>query len=83
MTWVLSRWRKTRQQAVARFVSITTVLSLALVFNGAANGSWLSSNRATIPECVASAGDISPKRVSTPADDPAQPVTRMTADESQ
>ncbi len=71
MTWVSSRWRKTRQQAVARFVSITTVLSLALVFDGAANGSWLSSNRTTIPECVASAGDISPKRASTPADDPA------------
>ena len=59
MTWVSTRWLKLRQRGIAQFVSISIVLLVGFICTVSASGASLSSNRASIPERMASADDMS------------------------
>ncbi len=55
MAWVSARWARLRRRGFAQLVSIAFVLSLGFICAVSATGASLSSNRASIPECLASA----------------------------
>ncbi len=59
MAWVSTGWLKARSRRIARFVSITIVFSIGFICTVSAGGPSHSSNRASIPEFLASASDTS------------------------
>src|SRR5258708_26531724 len=67
MVWVSTRWLKLRQRGIAQFLSISIVFSIGFMCTVSSNGGALSSNRASIPERLAFAGDtsFSAKRIRT------------------
>jgi hypothetical protein len=59
MAWVSTRWLKFGQRGIVQFVSIAIVFFIGFVCAVSASGASLSSNRAAIPEYLASASEVS------------------------
>src|SRR3984957_5249673 len=67
MARVSTRWNKAGRCGIARFLLVTIVFSIGFICTVSATGASLSSNRASIPECLASASDASFSRKRLPA----------------